>query len=67
MKQLTQQQQCALNAMRQRGMWVTAQATEQAWQRGERYYLDSRVYQDSHLRGQMREGNDTAVTAVERS
>lgn len=60
-KQLTEQQLATLLLMRQRGMWATAQFAEEAWKRGERYYIDLRVRYDKTIRGQFRKANETAV------
>jgi hypothetical protein len=42
MKELTENQKEVLAILRKRGAYLTASCTEDAWRKGESYYLDTR-------------------------
>jgi hypothetical protein len=39
---LNNNQQALLKVLIQRGAWLTAESAKDAWEKGERYYLDTR-------------------------
>lgn len=58
---LTEDQGLVLATLRQRGAWLTADATERAWRAGERYYLDSRNSAGRGIRRAFEAGNRQAA------
>lgn len=61
MKTLTPNQCAVLEILRRRDAWITASATEAAWRKGQRYYLDSRNGARKGIVRMFNQGNKEAV------